>query len=114
MAPSSFRSSAASSLTPNFSLAGKVVVQCGGSGLLGRALVSGVAASGAKLVIASRDFAALEKQAAAERDAGRDVHAEGVDISDEASIRALRDRVLAAHGRVDGLVFNAVSRPMRR
>ena len=113
MAPSSFRSSAASSLTPNFSLAGKVVVQCGGSGLLGRALVSGVAASGAKLVIASRDFPALEKQAAAERDAGRDVHAEAVDISDEASIRALRDRVLAAHGRVDGLVFNAVSRPMK-
>ena len=35
---------------PNFSLAGKVIVQCGGSGLLGRALASGIAASGAKFI----------------------------------------------------------------
>ena len=98
---------------PNFSLAGKVIVQCGGSGLLGRALASGIAASGAKLVIASRDAAALEEQAAAERAGGRHVQAEAVDITDEASVLALRDRVLAAHGRVDGLVFNAVSRPMK-
>jgi NAD(P)-dependent dehydrogenase (short-subunit alcohol dehydrogenase family) len=98
---------------PNFSLAGKVIIQSGGSGLLGRALVSGLAASGATLVVASRDVAKIETQAAAERAAGRHVHAEAVDIGDEASIHALRDRVLAAHGRIDGLVFNAVSRPMR-
>jgi NAD(P)-dependent dehydrogenase (short-subunit alcohol dehydrogenase family) len=98
---------------PNFSLAGKVIVQCGGSGLLGRALASGIAAGGAKLVIASRDAAGLEEQAAAERAGGRHVQAEAVDITDEASLHALRDRVLAAHGRVDGLVFNAVSRPMK-
>ncbi|PHX85177.1 MAG: alcohol dehydrogenase, partial [Opitutia bacterium] len=55
----------------------------------------------------------LETLAAAERTAGRQVHAESVDIGSEPSIHALRDRVLAAHGRIDGLVFNAVSRPMR-
>ena len=98
---------------PNFSLAGKVIVQSGGSGLLGRALVGGLAASGATLVVASRDAAKLEIQAAAERAAGRRVHAEQVDIGSEDSIHALRSRVLAAHGRIDGLVFNAVSRPMR-
>ncbi|MSU73241.1 MAG: short-chain dehydrogenase, partial [Opitutus sp.] len=40
---------------PSFSLAGKVIVQCGGTGLLGRALVTGIAASGATLIVASRD-----------------------------------------------------------
>lgn len=99
---------------PNFSLAGKVIVQSGGSGLLGRALVSGLAASGATLVVASRDAAKLETHAAAERAAGRRVHAETVDIVNETSVHALRDRVLAAHGRIDGFVFNAVSRPMRK
>jgi NAD(P)-dependent dehydrogenase (short-subunit alcohol dehydrogenase family) len=98
---------------PNFSLTGKVIIQSGGSGLLGRALVSGLAASGATLVVASRDTAKLAAQAAAERAAGRQVHPEQVDIGDESSIHALRDRVLAAHGRIDGLVFNAVSRPMK-
>lgn len=101
------------SSAPNFSLAGKVIIQSGGSGLLGRALVSGLAASGATLVVASRDAAKLEAVATAERAAGRQVTAEAVDIASEASIHALRDRVLAAHGRIDGLVFNAVSRPMR-
>lgn len=99
---------------PSFSLSGKVIIQSGGSGLLGRALVSGLAASGATLMVASRDAAKLETQAAAERAAGRQVFAEPVDIGSEASIHALRDRVLAAHGRIDGLVFNAVSRPMRK
>lgn len=101
------------STAPSFSLAGKVIIQSGGSGLLGRALVSGLAASGATLVVASRDAAKLETVATAERAAGRKVHAETVDIGDEASIHALRDRVLATHGRIDGLVFNAVARPMR-
>ena len=98
---------------PSFSLAGKVIIQSGGSGLLGRALVSGLAAGGATLVVASRDAAKLETVAAGERAAGRAVHTETVDIGSEASIHALRDRVLRTHGRIDGLVFNAVSRPMR-
>lgn len=92
-----------------FSLAGKVVVQFGGTGLLGRALVDALGAAGATLVIASRNRAAIE----AGLTAGRRQHAEQVDITQEASVAALRDRVVAAHGRIDGLVFNAVSRPMR-
>lgn len=98
---------------PSFSLAGKVVLQAGGSGLLGRALIHGLAASGATLVVASRDQAQLETLATAQRAAGRAVQAEQVDIGSEASIHALRDRILEKFGRLDGLVFNAVSRPMR-
>lgn len=96
-----------------FSLAGKVVVQCGGTGLLGRALVATLGATGATLVVAGRDRAKIEPGLAAGRTAGQSLHAESVDLTEEASVHALRDRVLAVHGRVDGLVFNAVSRPMR-
>ena len=98
---------------PSFSLTGKVILQSGGTGLLGRALVSSLAASGATLVVASRDAARLTAVAGAERAANRSVDAEQVDLAHESSIHALRDRVLERHGRIDGLVFNAVSRPMR-
>lgn len=97
----------------SFSLRDKVVIQFGGTGLLGRALVAGLGHAGATLIVASRNRASLESLATAERAAGRAVHVEEVDIGAEASLHALRDRVLKQHGRVDGIVFNAVSRPMK-
>lgn len=96
-----------------FSLRGKVVVQFGGSGLLGRALVSALAAADATLVVASRNRRALAEVAAREQAAGRAVTVDEVDIGAESSLHALRDRVLKAHGRIDGVVYNAVSRPMK-
>ena len=96
-----------------FSLRGKVVVQFGGTGHLGRALVSALASAGATLIVASRNRESLAALAASEQAAGRSVQVDEVDIGSEASLIALRDRVLAKHGRVDGIVFNAVSRPMK-
>jgi len=96
-----------------FSLQGKVIVQCGGTGLLGRALTAGLGAAGATVIVASRDRAKLETAIAPGRAAGQALSVEEVDITSESSVAALRDRVLADHGRIDGLVFNAVSRPMR-
>lgn len=98
---------------PAFLLRGKVVIQFGGTGLLGRALVSAIGGAGATLVIASRNRHALDSVASTERAASRDVHIEEVDLGVEASIHTLRDRVLAQHGRIDGIVFNAVHRVMR-
>lgn len=95
-----------------FSLQGKVIVQFGGTGLLGRALVAALAGSGATLIVASRNRSALEELAGQERAASHHVFIEEVDISAESSIHALRDRVLTAHGRIDGIVFNAVHRTM--
>lgn len=95
------------------SLTGKVVIQFGGTGLLGRALVKSLASAGAILVVASRNRAALQSLADTESAAGRKVFIEETDIGSEASLASLRERVLAQHGRVDGIVFNAVSRPMR-
>ena len=95
------------------SLTHKVIIQFGGTGLLGRALVKSLASAGAILVVASRNRAALQSLADTESAAGRKVFIEETDIGSEASLASLRDRVLAKHGRIDGIVFNAVSRPMR-
>lgn len=97
---------------PTFSLTDKVIVQFGGTGLLGRALVDALAAAGATLIVASRNRAALATLVATQQAAGHPVQIEEVDIGSEASLAALRDRVLGAQGRIDGIVFNAVSRPM--
>jgi len=97
----------------SFSLNGKVVVQCGGSGLLGKALIKSLAAAGATLVIVTRSAASVEPSLAAERELGHPVHAEEADVTSESSMLALSDRLHATHGRVDGMVYNVVSRPMK-
>lgn len=95
-----------------FSLRNKVIIQFGGTGLLGRALVSALGAAEATVVVASRNRASLDELLANEQEAGHTVHIEEVDISSEASLQGLRDRVVTQHGRVDGIVFNAVTRAM--
>ncbi len=96
-----------------FSLAGQIIVLTGGAGLYGRGLAAQLAASGATLLLASRNVAALEKVASEERSLGRIVHARSLDQADESSIFSFRDSVLAEFGRIDGLVNNAVARPMK-
>lgn len=96
----------------HFSLSGKVVVLTGGAGLYGRGLAAYLAEAGATLVLASRDVAALQRVADEERKRGYVVEAEELDQASEKSVLALRDRVVGRHGRVDGLVNNAVARPM--
>jgi len=94
-------------------LAGQIVLLTGGAGLYGRGLAAQLAAAGATLILASRQVDALERVAAEERALGRIVHARALDQADEASILRLRDGVLAEFGRLDGLVNNAVARPMK-
>jgi NAD(P)-dependent dehydrogenase (short-subunit alcohol dehydrogenase family) len=97
----------------SFSLRGKVIIQFGGTGLLGRALVHSLAEAEATLIVASRSRKSMDSIIAPDRATGCFIDVDEVDITVESSITALRDRVLAAHGRVDGIVFNAVTRPMR-
>ncbi|MBI3880094.1 MAG: SDR family oxidoreductase [Verrucomicrobia bacterium] len=96
-----------------FSIRGRVIVLTGGGGLYGRGLAAMLAEAGATLVIASRNVEKLQKVAAEETARGHSVHAEQLDQADEQSVLALRDRVLAKFGRVDGLVNNSVARPMK-
>ena len=96
-----------------FSLNGKVILLTGGAGLYGRGLAADLAAAGARLVIASRNVDALEKVAAEEELEGRTVTAMHLDQADETSIQTVRDAILNQFGRIDGLVNNAVARPMK-
>ncbi|MDB6169556.1 MAG: short-chain dehydrogenase [Verrucomicrobia bacterium] len=98
---------------PQFSLTGKVIVQIGGPGLLGPALVTALANAGATVVITSRQRAKAEAIAVAERARGFDVHGEECTPDSEPDVLGLRDRVLAEHQRIDGLVYNAMNYPMR-
>jgi NAD(P)-dependent dehydrogenase (short-subunit alcohol dehydrogenase family) len=99
---------------PNsFSLRDKVIVQIGGSGLLGPALVAALAGAGASVVVSSRQRAKAEAVAQVARARGHDVLAEECTLDSESNLTGLRDRVLAARGKIDGLVYNALQYPMR-
>ncbi len=96
----------------SFVLSGRVAVVTGGAGLYGRQIVEGLAEAGARVFTASRNLAAQESFAATLRENGLQVEALPLDLADESSILALRERVLELAGRVDVLVNNAVLRPM--
>ncbi len=100
------------SVLESFSLQGKTAIVTGGGGLFGRQIVEALAEAGAVVVVTSRKVDSLEKHCADWQQRGLAVHAESLDQSSEQSILALRDRVLAEHGRLDVLVNNAVQRPM--
>ena len=96
-----------------FSLKGKVAIVTGGAGLYGRQIVAALAEAGAQTYTASRTLEAIEAVAAEHRDQGHDVTALPFDQSQESSALALRDAILERSGRIDILVNNAVSRPMK-
>lgn len=69
----------------------RVILVVGGTGLLGSAIVERLRADGATAVAASR----------------HPVNGIEMDARDDPSVRAGVDQVLAAHGRIDGLVVTA-------
>ena len=103
----------AMSILDSFSLAGKTALLTGGAGLYGRQILRGLAEAGARTYIASRTLEQLEQVAAEHRAAGHDVRALPLDQGDEASIVAVRARIVAESGRLDVLVNNAVARPAK-
>lgn len=99
------------SILNQFELKNKVVVLTGGAGLFGRQLTFALAEAGATLVIASRNIEKLQE--IANEKSGSAITCEAFDQGDEKSILTLRNRVLEKFGRVDGLVNNSVTRPMK-
>ena len=75
--------------------------------------LKGAVRTGATLVLASHNVAALEKVANEEGALGRTMHARALDQAEESSIFRLRDSVLAEFGRLVGLIKNAVAHPMK-
>jgi NAD(P)-dependent dehydrogenase (short-subunit alcohol dehydrogenase family) len=82
-----------------FSLRGKTILLTGGAGLYGRGLAAMLADAGATLILAARDVAKLQTVAEQEIAKGNRVLAESLDQGQ--------------HGPLDGLVNNAVLRPMK-
>lgn len=93
-----------------FRLDGAVAIVTGGAGLYGVGVSRALAAAGAHVVVASRDVAACEEAAAELSASGLAASAHALDLAAEPSIVALRDQVVADHGRIDVLVNNAVFR----
>jgi 2-deoxy-D-gluconate 3-dehydrogenase len=90
-----------------FDLSGRVAVVTGGNGGIGLGMAEGLAAAGASVVLAGRNAtkgAAAAKQIA---DAGGKAAFAEVDVTSEASCRALIDGAASRHGRLDILVNNA-------
>ncbi|MEZ6191306.1 MAG: SDR family oxidoreductase [Phycisphaerales bacterium] len=95
-----------------FNLKGQIALVTGGAGLFGRQIVEALAEAGATTIVTSRNVDSLKPHCDAWAQRGLIVHPETTDQADTSSILALRDRVLAEHGKLDVLVNNAVLRPM--
>jgi len=78
--------------------AGLVAVVTGAGSGLGAALARCFASAGARLVLADRDPAALERTGAALRASGTDVRTCPVDVGDPASLQLLAERTAAWYG----------------
>jgi 3-oxoacyl-[acyl-carrier protein] reductase len=89
-------------------LAGKSVLVTGGSRGIGRAVVELFAEESARVTFFYRDNTeAAQDVVARMRDAGHDVEAEQVDVTDNAACSAAAERLADRAGRIDVLVNNA-------
>lgn len=94
-------------------LSGRVAVVIGGTSGLGRAIAVGLARAGAKVVPSGRREELVREVCDEITRGGGRAFAQTADVSDRASIDALRDAVIERYGGVDILV-NAAGRTARR
>lgn len=97
----------------SFSLKGKTALVTGGAGLFGRQIVEALCEAGANTIMASRNIEPLIEYAKDLTARGYLASADSYDQGDEASMLWLLDRLAAKHGRIDVLINNSVSRPMK-
>jgi len=87
-----------------FGLDGQVAVVIGGTGVLGGALCEGIAQAGAHVVVAGRSAERGQQRVVAIEALGATAEFLAVDVTSRESITALKDAVVAKHGKVDMLV----------
>lgn len=87
--------------------AGRSVIVTGGGSGIGRCTAHELVALGAAVALVGRRPEKLERVAAEIAQAGGRATCHPLDIRDEAAVQSGVESVLAAHGRIDGLVNNA-------
>jgi gluconate 5-dehydrogenase len=90
-----------------FDLTGRTAIVTGGGTHLGTAFTEALCDLGATVYIASRRAELCEETAERLRGRGMDVTAVGCDVTDEAQVDALVDRVMNDKGRLDIAICNA-------
>lgn len=88
----------------NFSLKDKVIVVTGGTGILGNAFINGIVEAGGAVGILGRNQAVAEERAAAINENGGRAIALVADVLQEDQLQVAKERILAAYGKIDGLV----------
>lgn len=91
-------------MEPNFSLAGKVIVVTGGTGVLGGAFVEAIAAAGGVVGILGRNEKIANERANAINQKGGQALALIADVTIESQLESACQQMLAAFGKIDGLV----------
>jgi len=94
-------------MNDKFSLADKVIVVTGGTGILGNSFVNGIADAGGTVVILGRNEAVGNERADAINKKGGKALAVVADVLNQDDLVAARDKILKAFGRIDGLVNGA-------
>ncbi|RZK33716.1 MAG: SDR family NAD(P)-dependent oxidoreductase, partial [Pedobacter sp.] len=88
----------------SFSLEGKVIVVTGGTGILGNSFVNAIVEAGGAVGILGRNAdIANERADAINKNGGRAI-ALIADAMDEEQLIAAREKIIAAFGKIDGLV----------
>jgi 2-deoxy-D-gluconate 3-dehydrogenase len=90
-----------------FDLTGRVAIVTGGNGGIGLGMAKGMAQAGASIVVAARDEAKNTEAVRELGGLGAKAVAVRVDVTDEASCRAMVQAALDRFGRLDVLVNNA-------
>ena len=91
-------------MEPNFSLAGKVIVVTGGTGVLGGAFVEGIAVAGGIVGILGRNEKIANERANVINQKGGQALALIADVTNESQLEAACQQMLTAFGKIDGLV----------
>jgi NAD(P)-dependent dehydrogenase (short-subunit alcohol dehydrogenase family) len=94
-------------LEDKFSLAGKVIVVTGGTGILGNSFINGIVEAGGAVGILGRNEAVAEERAKMINDIGGKAIALVADVLDEKQLMEARVKLLDTFGRLDGLVNGA-------
>ncbi|TKC12825.1 SDR family oxidoreductase [Pedobacter polaris] len=87
-----------------FSLEGKVIVVTGGTGIIGKSFIKGITEAGGIVGVLGRNEKVANERADEVIKNGGNAIALIADVLDEKALEAARDKILAAFGRIDGLV----------